>query len=178
MCFKCDILLLADVFEKFGNYSFKNYGLCPSHYLSALGLRWGAMLKWQKLSLNLFQILTCIYSFRKVQEVEFLYISTRYSKANSKYIKFYNSKEESKCITYLDMNNLYDYAISKFPPISGFKFIDPKEFYLNEYTSNSSKECVLEADLEYPNELPELCNDYFLIQDKIDIEREILSLYW
>ena len=32
---KCDILLLADVFEKFRNNSLKNYGLCPSHYLTA-----------------------------------------------------------------------------------------------------------------------------------------------
>ena len=32
---KCDILLLVDVFEKFKNNSLKNYGLCPSHYLSA-----------------------------------------------------------------------------------------------------------------------------------------------
>ena len=32
--FKCDMLLLA-VFEKFRNNSLKNYGLCPSHYLSA-----------------------------------------------------------------------------------------------------------------------------------------------
>ena len=29
---KCDVLLLADVFEKFRNNSLKNYGLCPSHY--------------------------------------------------------------------------------------------------------------------------------------------------
>ena len=32
---KCNIILLADVFEKFRNHSVKNYGLCPSHYLSA-----------------------------------------------------------------------------------------------------------------------------------------------
>ena len=32
---KCDILLLVDVFEKFKNNSLKNYGLCPSYYLSA-----------------------------------------------------------------------------------------------------------------------------------------------
>ena len=32
---KCDILLLADVFQKFKNNILKNYGLCPSHYLSA-----------------------------------------------------------------------------------------------------------------------------------------------
>ena len=31
---KCDVLLLADVFKKYRNNSSKNYGLCPSHYLS------------------------------------------------------------------------------------------------------------------------------------------------
>ena len=35
---KYDILLLADVFEKCRNNSLKNYGLCPSHYLSAPAL--------------------------------------------------------------------------------------------------------------------------------------------
>ena len=30
---KCDVLLLADVFEKFRNNSLNNFGLCPSHYL-------------------------------------------------------------------------------------------------------------------------------------------------
>ena len=42
---KCDISLLADVFEEFRNNSLKNYGLCPSHYLTAPGLSWDAMLK-------------------------------------------------------------------------------------------------------------------------------------
>ena len=30
--------------------------------------------------------------------------------------------------------------MSKFLPTSGFRWIDPKEFDLNKYTSNSSKE--------------------------------------
>ena len=50
--------------------------------------------------------------------------------------------------------------MSKFLPTSRFKWIDPKEFYLSKYTSNNSKGCVLEVDLEYPNRLCELCNDY------------------
>ena len=33
--------------------------------------------------------------------------------------------------------------MSKFLPTNGFKWIDPEEFDLNKYTSNSSKECVL-----------------------------------
>ena len=48
------------------------------------------------------------------------------------------------------MNNLFGCAIFKFFPIGGFKWIDPKEFDWNEYSSNSSKDCVLEVDLEYP----------------------------
>ena len=46
---KCDVLLLANVFEKFRNNSSKNYELCPSHYLSAPGLSWDAMLNMTKI---------------------------------------------------------------------------------------------------------------------------------
>ena len=67
--------------------------------------------------------------------------------------------------------------MSKFLPTSGFKWIDPKEFDLNKYTSNSSKGYVLEADLGYPEELRELYNYYSLAPDKIEIKREMLSDY-
>ena len=67
--------------------------------------------------------------------------------------------------------------MSKFFPTSAFKWIYPKEFDLNKYTSNSSKVCVLEADLEYPKELEELHNDYPLAPDKIEIKKEMLSDY-
>ena len=69
---ECHVLLLADVFEKFRNNSLKNYGLCPSHYLSAPALSREAVLKWQKWNWNLFQILTCTYSLQKIREVKFL----------------------------------------------------------------------------------------------------------
>ena len=67
--------------------------------------------------------------------------------------------------------------MSKFIPTSGFRWIDTKEFDLNKYTSNSSKGCILEVDLEYPKELQELHNDYPLAPDKIKIKREMLSDY-
>ena len=78
---------------------------------------------------------------------------------------------------YLDTKNLYGYAMSKFLPTSGFKWIDPKEFDLNKYTNNSSKGCFLKVDLEYPKELHDLHNDYPLAPDKIEIKREVLSEY-
>ena len=59
------------------------------------------------------------------------YNSKRYRQANNKYLKSYDPKQDSKHIIYLDANNLYDYAMSKFLPTSGFKWIDPKKFNLN-----------------------------------------------
>ena len=35
---KCDVSLLASVFENFRNRCLKSYGLCPSHYLSTPAL--------------------------------------------------------------------------------------------------------------------------------------------
>ena len=49
-----------------------------------------------------------------------------------KYLKSYDPKQESKHIIYLDVNNLYGFAMSKFFPISGFKWIDPNVFNLNK----------------------------------------------
>ena len=34
------------------------------------------------------------------------YITKRYNKANNKYMKLYDNNKSSKCITYLDANNL------------------------------------------------------------------------
>ena len=48
---------------------------------------------------------------------------------------------------------------------------------MNKYSSNSSKRCVLEVDLEYPKELQEWHNDYSLAPDNIKIKREMLSEY-
>ena len=70
---------------------------------------------------------------------------------------------------------MYSYALSKFFPTSGFKWIDPKE--LNKYSSNSSKGCILEVALEDLKELRHLHNVYPSAPDEIEIKREMLSDY-
>ena len=48
-------------------------------------------------------------------------IPSIYSKANNKYLKSYDPKQESKHILYLDTNNLFGYAMPRFLPTNGFK---------------------------------------------------------
>ena len=51
----------------------------------------------------------------------FPYISKRHSKLKKRYLKPYDPKQESNHITYLETNNLYDYAMLKILPTGGFK---------------------------------------------------------
>ena len=51
------------------------------------------------------------------------YIAKRYSEANNKYMKNYDPTKLSKCIEYLDMNNLYGWAMSDCLPYGGFKWL-------------------------------------------------------
>ena len=69
---KCDVLLLADVFEKFINSSLKNYKKCPSHYLSATALSWDATLNMTKIEPELISDADMYFFFEKVWMLEFL----------------------------------------------------------------------------------------------------------
>ena len=74
---KCDVLFLADVFEKFRNNSLRNYGLCPSHYLSAPALSWDPVLNMIKIKLELISDPDMYIFFEKGMRCGVSYISNR-----------------------------------------------------------------------------------------------------
>ena len=122
---KCNVLLLADVLEKFRDWCLEDYGLCPSRYLSAPALSWDAMLSMTKVKLDFISNVE-LYFFLKKKEWKVVFlIFLRYNKANNKYLISYNPKNPTKYFTYLDKNNLYGYAMSKSPPTGEFKWLDP-----------------------------------------------------
>ena len=134
---KCEVLLLTNVFEKFRNNSSKKSGLNPSHYFS--GLSWNEMLNMADSELELIPDPSMYMFFEKGTRGGISYFSNRYSKASYKYLKSFDPKKESNHIIYLEANNSYGYAMSKLFQKSGSKWIDPKEFNLNQYANNSSK---------------------------------------
>ena len=62
---KCHLLLLVDLFEKFGNNGLKNYGLYLSHYLSTAELGLDAMHNMKKVELEHFSDLDMYIFFEK-----------------------------------------------------------------------------------------------------------------
>ena len=72
--FKKEVLLLADVFEKFIDTYLKHYGLDPCHYFSSSRLSWDAMLKLTdiKLEKNIRDWQVCIY-WKKIKRRNFLH---------------------------------------------------------------------------------------------------------
>ena len=89
------------------------------------------------------------------------YIAKRYAKANNKYMNDYDPEKPSTFITYLDMNNLYGWAMSEYLPYGGFKWLkNVDEFDVMSVSENSPIGYFLEVDLKYPDELHELHSDY------------------
>ena len=106
------------------------------------------------------------------------YIAKRYAKANNKYMKDYDPKKPSKFITYLDMNNLYGWAMSSYLPYGGFKWLKNVDgFDVNSISEKSPIGYILEVDLQYADELHALHNDYPLAPEKLAISYDMLSDY-
>ena len=91
-------------------------------------------------------------------------------------MKDYDPKKPSKFITNLDMNNLYGWAMSGYLPYGGFKWLKNVEgFDVNSISEESPIGYILEVDLEYPDELHVLHNDYLLAPEKLVIYYDMLS---
>ena len=69
---------------------------------------------------------------------------------------------------YLDKNNLYGWAMSKYLPYSEFEWLENVD-KLDVMSINEKSEIgyFLEVDLEYPDELRDLHNDYHLLQKSL-----------
>ena len=116
-------MLLADVLKKFIDTCLRFYGLDPCHYFSSPGLSWDAMLKMTGVKLEKISNIEKYLLFEEVLKGGVSYITKRYAKANNKYMKNYDPKKLSEFIIYLDMNNLYGWAMSEYLTYGGFKWL-------------------------------------------------------
>ena len=178
---KSDILILSDVFENFRKTCLEYYKLDPCHYFTSPGLSWDAMLKMTEIKLELMTDIDMFQFIEKGLRGGISYIANRYGKANNKYMNEYDDNAPSKYIMYLDANNLYGWAMSQYLPTGGFKWMTQNQIDkitdLAKYKEDNKKGIILEVDLEYPEELHNLHNDYPLAPEKVKVSNDMLSDY-
>lgn len=159
---KTDVILLADVFENFRRTCKINYKLDPAFYMTAPGLSFDAMLLKTKVKLELIENLEILRMIQKGIRGGVCLCSTRYAKANNKYISNYDPYMPDNYLLYIDCNNLYGYAMCSYLPYSNFELISQTEISeLNvlHIPNDSEFGYILEVDLEYPENLHDLHND-------------------
>lgn len=173
-----DVNLLADVFENFRNVAMEYYELDPCHYISLPSYAWDAMLKLTGVELENITNIDMYNMISKGLRGGISMITHRHARANNKYMKDYDNKQESSFITYLDANNLYGLAMTKYLPCEGFKFIDAFNIdkVLSTYAENDTG-YIVECDLEYPENIHDLHNEYPLAPESRIIKNDELSDY-
>ena len=143
-----------------------HYRLDPAWYFSAPGRAWDATLKITKVQRELLSDPDMLLIIECGIRGGIATISHLHAKANNEYMGTeFNPAEESKFISYLDANNLYGWAMTKQLPTSGYEWMTDEE--LDDWKHLS---CFVEVDLEYPEDLHNLHNDYLLLRNALKME--------
>jgi hypothetical protein len=175
---KTDVLLLTDVFETFRKLMMKNYGLDPANgYLTLPNLAWDAMLKMTKVELeqltNIDMYEMCELGIRGGISM----ITHRYAKANNKYMTDYDPTVIDSYIMYLDANNLYGQAMVQKLPTGDFEWGNTDFDYVKHFDADGFYGAIVECDLQYPESLHDLHNNYPLAPESRTIKKDELSPY-
>ena len=93
----------------------------------------------------------------------------RYVIANNKYMKNYDKNKESSYIQYLDVNNLYGWAMSQ--KLHQKNTSEINEEFIKNCDENSDKGYILEVDIKYPRKLYDLHSDLPFLPERMKNDR-------
>ena len=167
-----DVCLLADVFENYRKTCMKHYSLDPAHYISAPGMSWDAFLRTTNVSIDLLSNLPTHQMIEDGLRGGISMVSHSYCKANNKYLEDYDPAQKSNYLMYLDANNLYGWAMCQALPLCQFQMFEGPfniNIVLNQLRTigpDAEIGWILEVDLEYPDVLHDLHNDYPLAAER------------
>ena len=148
---KSDVILLADVFEKFIKISVNEYGINPLYNVSLPGYTWQCGLKYTDINLGTLQDKDMILLLENNIRGG---IS---SVMGGRYVK----SDENKKILYIDANNLYGHSNSEPLPYDNIKFDnDNKLDNILNTPDDSDIGCFVEVDLKYPENIKEKTKNF------------------
>ena len=161
---KTDVLLLADVFERFRDMTLDFYQLDACHFITAPGLAWSAAMKMKKVKLDLLCDPLQYNFFETGMRGGISMICKKHVKANNPYIpETYDPSKPTSYINYYDANNLYGSAMRMPLPTGLMRLLTKDEidnFDITNIPKNGDVGYTLEVDLKYPEYLHDAHNSY------------------
>ena len=99
----------------------------------------------------------------------------QYVKVNNKYMIDYDRNKESSNLKYWNVNKLYAWEVSQKLLVDGFKWNEEtsqfNEDFKKSYDEESDEGYFLQADVQYPENLNNLCNNLPFLTEKMKTER-------
>jgi len=150
---KLDVYLLADVFQNFRAIAHREDGLEPLHFFSIKGLTWASAFKMTGSRVDLLQDISMYEWYESAIRGGLCFVNIHYSK-----------REKDVELLYVDVNNLYGWALSEYLPCSNFEWIYDEDILTgimqqlpNMICSTMTTGYMLEVDVSTPPSL----HDYF-----------------
>jgi hypothetical protein len=177
-----DVALLADVFEGYRDCSLENYGLDPVHFCTAPSLSWTAALKYTGVQLEIPLDPDMHIMFDRGMRGGISIVTNQYAKANNPDVSDFDEDLPLSHIIYVDCNNLYGVAMCKYLPTGGFEWVEldtqSMEFWTAFVLAQKDEQetgFIMEVDLEYPEHLHDLHDNYPLAPEHVNITGDMLS---
>ena len=140
---KCDVLLLADVFENFIKTSMRDYEIIPLYCYSLPGHTCKARFNYTKVKLD----------YIKESKLLLLLENNIRGRISSVMGDRYIKLDDNKKLLYIDANSVYGWAMSQYLPTGDFEEIDiqNEDEILNIISTADDNEIgyFIECDLQY-----------------------------
>ena len=160
---RTDVVLFANVYEAFRETCLEHHKLDPA-------LAWKACLKCTGIRLGLLTDPDMLLMFEHGIRGGITKAVRKYALANNKYMgdEFYPN-EDTTYLQYLDVNNLYGWAMSQPLPVGEFRWVDIEPNEIIELAIRTDKGYILEVDVSYPTELHNPHNDLPFMCERMEI---------
>ena len=165
---KTDIVLLSDVFESYRKISRKHYGLDPAWHFTSPGFFWEAMLKYTGVKLEILKDIDMLQFVETGIRGGITQCVKRHAIANNSLVDEYDRLKPTNHIIYLDVNNLYGYAMKQPLPEGDFSWVeDVENFDYRNLPLYGNYGWIFDVDIEYPSELHDEHADFPLFPETL-----------
>ena len=159
-----DVLLLSDIMENYRTIFMDKYQTELFSHYTINSLSWEVFKKYNSVSIKIIDDYSMYEAFKNMLRGGICGIgSTRYAIANNKYMKKYNSNEESSYIMHFDINAMYADIMKTYKlPYDEFSYLsneDIKNFNIWDYDKDSDYGYILCIDI---SEIDISYHDYFV----------------